>query len=164
MILVRHQQQQENYQLPGLKVLSVHHCTTTSRAAAQSQDFVELSSHRFTKKDAGQTETGRGATSSPDGDHQLPAASFAGRPPRGELETGEEQGSDSSSESRGLQLRRLPVVLAVGLLPSGASRGSRTPPQTSHLLSLMICSHPRFKVCAQLLLEMSAVQRLSLTL
>nr|GMD95771.1 ribulose-1,5-bisphosphate carboxylase/oxygenase large subunit [Ipomoea batatas] len=96
-------------------------------SAAQSHDFVEISSHRFTKKDAGQTETGRGATSSPDGVHRLPAASFAGRPPRGELETGEEQSSDSSSESRGLQLRRLPVVLAVGLLPSGASRGSRTP-------------------------------------
>nr|GMD45223.1 Hedgehog receptor, putative isoform 2 [Ipomoea batatas] len=37
-------------------------------------------------------------------------------------------------------------------------------PLVPHLLSLMICSHPRFKVCAQLLLEMSAVQRLSLTL
>nr|GMC66693.1 zinc finger BED domain-containing protein RICESLEEPER 2-like [Ipomoea batatas] len=75
-----------------------------------------VSSRRFTQKlDAGQTETPGGATSRPDGDNRRLEASFAGRPPRGELETGEQRSSDSSSESRGLLVRRLPVVLVTAV-------------------------------------------------
>nr|GMD80722.1 calmodulin-binding transcription activator 4 [Ipomoea batatas] len=69
--------------LGALDLLAFEHLKLESTAAAQSRSLIRRSLFPplHQKLDAGQTETRRGATSSPDGDHRLPAASFAGRPP-----------------------------------------------------------------------------------